>query len=112
MSIVFRLTSVTDIPPNSISPLHRTVSLDYGIRMRRLLGGRQVAVTEPLTLLTVFKGSKIILHLEEGRKVEIGNGDIVGMLKRSQNHAGMADIDNLPSFSPKRHNSRLGEPYR
>jgi hypothetical protein len=23
---------VTDIPPNSISPIHRTVSLDYGIR--------------------------------------------------------------------------------
>lgn len=29
-------------------------------------------------LRAVFKGSKIILHLEEGRKVEIGNGDIVG----------------------------------
>lgn len=73
-------------------------------------------ITDCVSLHSVFKGSKIILHLEEGRKVEIGNGDVVGKRAYRQfssclQPVSLTDIVPAP-FSATRNYTCLGKPYR
>lgn len=109
------------MPPHSLSPMHRTVSLDYGIRMlpSTLLAYHAFTVTLFITRSerTVVKGSKLVLHLDEGRKSEIRNGDIVGMYSHSlllyAHHMVNIFDGRLFSFgSAKRDYPCMGKPNR